>query len=94
MSVANEISQKVPTDTERSKHFAKAPVYRNAIEQYCGSVTTLRDKFSAVADKKLPEILCFNTIPPERIECVKKISCAEAKIHSYVSQKMKRAGLT
>ena len=44
-----------------------------AMAKYCESVTKLKDNFNAVAAAKLPEILCFNHIPADRVELIEKI---------------------
>ncbi len=47
---------------------------KEAMEGYCGSMTSLKDHFNAAsADKRIPEFLCFNDIPLERISCVREI---------------------
>jgi hypothetical protein len=41
---------------------------RDAYSAYCGTITRLQDSFNPVAGKEIPEVLCFNSMPPDRIE--------------------------
>ena len=45
-----------------------------AVSKYCQSVIDPRDNFNSAASMLLPEILCFNPIPTNRIELIEKIS--------------------
>jgi hypothetical protein len=63
-----------------------------AAKKYHQSVTRLRDNFNAVASMKLPEILCFNPIPSDRIELVEKIPVKNfAEVKAYVLEKKRIA---
>jgi hypothetical protein len=57
------------------------------VKDYCNSVTKLQSDFD-IASKKLPEILCFNDIPANRIEFVEKIPAKTSQeISAYVERK-------
>lgn len=59
-----------------------------AAEKYCQSVTSLKDKFNVAASMTLPEVLCFNPIPADRIEFAEKIPAKTIEeICAYVERK-------
>ena len=73
------------------KWFKASPLemfkHGNGHDKYCKSVDKLEDKFN-IASKKLPEILCFNRIPAERIEFIEKIPAKTfADVRTYLAGK-------
>jgi hypothetical protein len=54
------------------------------VDDYCNSLTKFHSDFD-IAAKKLPEIICFNAIPADRIECVETIPFD--KISAYIGRK-------
>jgi hypothetical protein len=66
---------------------AGGDVDEGVVKEYCNSVTKLQSDFD-IASKKLPEILCFNDIPADRIEFVEKIPARTSQeISAYVERK-------
>jgi hypothetical protein len=58
------------------------------MNNYCESVIDPRDNFNAAASMLLPEVLCFNTMPANRIELIEKISVKTyEEIRSYIERK-------
>jgi hypothetical protein len=65
----------------------------SGVTKYCQLVTNLHDNFNAMASMELPEVLCFNTIPPDRIEFVEKLSLKTYEdVHAYIAAKKKKTG--
>lgn len=59
-----------------------------AVNKYCQSIIDPRDNFNAAASMLLPEVLCFNPIPANRIELIEKISVKTyEEISAYIERK-------
>jgi len=62
------------------------------IRKYAKSLTKVQSQFN-IASKKLPEILCFNPIPADRIELIEKIPAKTfEEISAYVDAKKNKTG--
>lgn len=62
------------------------------VEKYCQLMAPVRDNFNVAAAMALPEVVCFNAIPANRIEFVERLFLKTYEdVNAYISAKQKKS---